>query len=125
MTPWVRESGTGHMNDLGRHLRLQSEFKGAILAVAAAVTVLCAWVTLVAQSNASHRLITDSAGTVASSSVQRTMFTTAENTHLASIIPTYANTCMTRCMRCVDGYPQHSAPVPVSGLLTSKSVTVL
>ena len=87
MTPWVRDSGTGHMNDIRRHLRLQSEYKGPILAVAAVVTVLCAWVTLVAQSNASHRLITDSAGTVASSSVQRTMFTTAEYTHLASIIP--------------------------------------
>ena len=85
-TLWVRVNGTGQMNDLGRHLRLQSESKGPILAVAAVVTLLCAWVTLVAQSNASHRLITNSAGTVASSSVQRTMFTNAEYTRSASTI---------------------------------------
>ncbi|KAL0039225.1 hypothetical protein WJX77_012027 [Trebouxia sp. C0004] len=50
------------MPDFGRHIRLESENRGWILAVAAVFIVSSAWVTLVAQSNASHRLITDSAG---------------------------------------------------------------
>ncbi len=52
------------MPDIGRHFRLESENRGWILAVAAVFIVSSAWVTLVAQSNASHRLITDSAGTI-------------------------------------------------------------
>lgn len=52
------------MPDLGRHFQLESENRGWILAVAAIFIVSSAWVTLVAQSNASHRLITDSVGTV-------------------------------------------------------------
>ena len=60
------------MPELCRHFRLESENRGLILAVAAVFIVSSAWVTLVAQSNASHRLITDSAGTVYALTALRT-----------------------------------------------------
>lgn len=59
------------MPDVGRHFRLESENRGWILAVAAVFIVSSAWVTLVAQSNATHRLITDSAGKVYALTAQR------------------------------------------------------